>query len=94
MSVMRHAAQWGGMRVARRLSRSIPVVGAGIALLTLGVAVRRKGLARGLANAGLDAIPFVGAAKNVIELARGDMFPDRPRAFTSFQPPSGPALRR
>ena len=34
----------------------------------------------GVLDTGLNAVPFVGAAKNVMELARGrDIFPDRPR---------------
>jgi hypothetical protein len=33
---------------------------------------------RGAIHSGLDAIPFVGGAKNLAELARGrDFFPDR-----------------
>jgi hypothetical protein len=34
----------------------------------------------GALDTGLNALPGIGAAKNVIELARGrDFFPDRPR---------------
>jgi hypothetical protein len=70
--------RYAGRKVARRLGRSIPWIGAAIALFTIGSAIRRKGLARGVAHTGLDAIPYVGAAKNIAELARGrDFFPDR-----------------
>jgi hypothetical protein len=47
--------------------------------------VKRKGVIGGVLDTGLNAIPLVGAAKNVVELARGkDFFPDRPlrRSFT------------
>lgn len=40
--------------------------------------MRRKGVISGVLHSGLDAIPFLGTAKNVAELARGrDFFPDR-----------------
>jgi hypothetical protein len=65
-------------KLARRLSRSLPWIGAAIALATLGSAIRRKGLVRGSLHSALDAIPFVGAAKNGAEFVRGrDFFPDR-----------------
>lgn len=60
------------------MTRSIPYIGAAIAIVTIGSAIRRKGFLRGLIHSGLDAIPFVGGAKNVAELARGrDFFPDK-----------------
>jgi hypothetical protein len=69
---------YAGRKIARRLTRSIPYIGAVVALVTLGAAIRRKGVFRGTLHSGLDAIPFVGAAKNLAEMARGrDFFPDR-----------------
>ena len=65
---------YAGRKLARRLTRSIPYIGAAIALLTLGSAIRRKGLVRGAIHSGLDAIPFVGGAKNLAEAARGRDF--------------------
>ncbi len=68
------------MRLSRRLSRSIPLIGTAIALATIGVAMRRKGVLRGAADSALNAVPFVGAAKNVAEVVRGrDFFSDRVR---------------
>ena len=61
-------------KIARRLSRSLPWIGAAIALATLGSAIRRKGLVRGMIHSGLDAIPFVGGAKNMAEVVRGRDF--------------------
>jgi hypothetical protein len=40
--------------------------------------MRRKGVMRGALDTGLNAMPFIGAAKNAYELVRGrDLFPDR-----------------
>jgi hypothetical protein len=81
MAYLGRAARWGGARLSRRLARSIPLLGAFVALATLGDTMRRKGVAGGLADTGLNSIPFVGAAKNVVEAVSGrDLFPDRPAA--------------
>ena len=77
VGIARNLGQWGTWRVARRLSRSIPLLGAGIALLALRHGIRRKGFRGGVADATLDALPFVGAAKNLIEMVRGDFIRDR-----------------
>ncbi len=72
-------ARWGGARLSRRLARSIPFVGALVAVATLRTTMQRKGFVGGLADTGLNSIPFVGAAKNVVELVRQrDFFPDQP----------------
>ncbi len=56
----------------------MPWIGAVVAIATLGSAIRRKGLVRGAINSALDAIPFLGAAKNGAEFVRGrDFIPDR-----------------
>jgi hypothetical protein len=69
---------WEGARLPGRLARSIPFLGALVSAATLAATMRRKGALGGLADAGLDAIPFFGAAKNLVELVRGeDFFPDR-----------------
>jgi hypothetical protein len=79
MVYLRRAARWSGARLARRLARSIPFLGAAVAVATLGATMRSKGVVGGVADTSLNAIPFVGAAKNVIEVVRGeDFFPDRP----------------
>jgi len=65
----------------------MPWIGTGIALLTLFATMRRKGVVSGALDTGLNAVPVIGAVKNVVELARGrDFFPDRaarPRVPTS-----------
>jgi len=64
--------------MSRRLSRSLPLIGAAIAVVTVASAMRRKGVISGAIDSMLDAVPFVGAAKNVMEVTRGrDFFPDR-----------------
>jgi len=74
-------ARWGGARLSRRLARSIPFVGALVALATLRNTMQRKGVVGGIADTGLNSVPFVGAAKNVVEVVRRkDFFPDRPAA--------------
>jgi hypothetical protein len=81
MEQLGRVARWAGARFSRRLARSIPFVGAVVAVATLGATMRRKGVVGGLADTGLNSIPFVGAAKNMVEVVRGeDFFPDRPAA--------------
>ena len=78
MTMTRSMTRWGGARLARRLGRSIPFLGAAIALVTVGAAIRRKGLLRGVADTALTAVPFVGTAKMAVEVVRGrDIIPDR-----------------
>jgi hypothetical protein len=79
VTISRNIAQWSALRLSRRLARSVPFFGALVALGALGFAIRRKGLARGAFDTALDITPFVGAAKNVVEVVRGrDLIPDRP----------------
>ena len=76
----RQLTTYAGMKIARRLTRAIPWIGAVVALATLGNAIRRKGVMRGALHTGLDAIPYVGGAKTLAELVRGrDFLPDKDR---------------
>ena len=78
MSMTSQLTRWGGVRLSRRVARSVPWIGAAIAVITVVSTIRRKGVISGTLDTGLNAIPFIGAAKNVVELARGrDFFPDR-----------------
>jgi hypothetical protein len=77
MGIGRQISQYGRARLARRLGRSLPILGAAIALFTLRRAIRQKGFRGGVADSALDATPFVGAAKNMYEVMRGDIIPDR-----------------
>jgi hypothetical protein len=58
----------------------MPVLGVAIGVATLAATMKRKGMLRGVLDTSLNAVPFVGAAKTAVEVARGrDFFPDRPR---------------
>lgn len=77
---MQQITRYGQLRLARRLSRSLPWIGAAVALFTFGSAVRRKGLVGGTVDTALNAVPFVGGLKNVAESVRGrDFIKDRRR---------------
>ena len=81
MTVGNRLTRWGTLRLSRRLSRSLPIVGAAIAAVTVVATMRRKGVISGALDTGLNAMPGIGAAKNAIEFVRGkDFFPDRPLA--------------
>ena len=83
MAIGNRLTRWGTARLSRRVSRSIPILGAAIAAATVVATMRRKGVLSGAIDTGLNAMPGIGAAKNVIEMARGrDFFPDRPRPAT------------
>jgi hypothetical protein len=70
-----HAAGW---HVVKRFAKMLPFGGAFIAVALVGDDIRKKGLVRGVVNSGIDAVPFVGLAKNAVELVRGDFIPDKP----------------
>ena len=78
MAVTQQAARYGHRRVMRRLTRSVPWVGGALALLAIGSAIRRKGLVGGTLDTALNAVPFLGGAKTLAEIARGrDFIRDR-----------------
>lgn len=81
MTTTNKIVRWGGARLSRRAARSVPWIGSAIALATVAATMRRKGFFRGALDTGLNAVPFLGAAKNVAEVVRGrDFIADRPRA--------------
>ena len=67
-------SRYATRRLTRKLSRSMPWIGGVLALLTIGAAIRQKGLIGGTLDTALDFIPFVGGAKNLAEAARGRDF--------------------
>ena len=67
----------GGWQVAKRVARMVPFGGTVIVIGLVGHDVKKKGLVRGVVNSGIDAIPFVGFAKNAVELVTGDFIPDK-----------------
>lgn len=64
--------------MSSRMARSLPWIGLIIGAATVLSAMRRKGVISGALDAGLNAVPFLGATKNAVEVVRGrDFFPDR-----------------
>jgi hypothetical protein len=74
MGVGKQLQQYATRRVAIKLTRAIPWFGAIVALATLGVAIRRKGLFGGSVDTALDFTPVVGTLKNLAEVGRGRDF--------------------
>ena len=73
----RKLAHAGGWQVAKRLAKMVPFGGTAIVIVLVGHDIKKKGLLRGVVNSGIDAIPFVGLAKNAVELFAGDFIPDK-----------------
>jgi len=74
MALIRQVSQYGRARLVRRLSRSMPWIGALVAIAAIGAAIRRKGLIGGALDTALDVMPGVGAVKNAVEAIRGRDF--------------------
>lgn len=77
-SIKRKVLHAGGWQVVKRVAKTIPFGGTAVAIVLVGSDIRSKGVVNGLVNSGIDAIPFVGLAKNAVELVRGDFIPDKP----------------
>ena len=81
MALATRTMRYGQRRITRKLIRSVPFLGAMIAIVTVAAVARRKGLVRGVVDSALDFTPFVGSVKNALEVLRGrDFFPDRAAA--------------
>ena len=79
MAMTQNLKRYAGRKLTRRLYRSIPWIGGAVALLTLGSAIRKKGLVGGSVHTALEMIPYVGGVKNLVEAHRGrDFIRDRP----------------
>jgi hypothetical protein len=63
--------------VAKRVAKTIPFGGTAVAIVLVGSDIKNKGVVNGIVNSGIDAIPFVGLAKNAVEFFRGDFIPDK-----------------
>lgn len=83
-----------GWEVVKKLLKAIPVVGT---LFTVGFAghdIKKKGIVPGAVHVGLDVIPVVGTAKNVLEIVTGDWIPDKPPKNQQPNSPSPPQTRK
>jgi hypothetical protein len=76
-TVTRKIAHAAGWQVIKRFAKMLPFGGAVIAVALVGDDIRKKGLVKGVVNSGIDAVPFVGLAKNALELVTGDLIPDK-----------------
>lgn len=74
MALVRQVTQYARARLVRRFARSMPWIGALVAIATVGAAIRRKGVIGGTVDTALDVIPGVGAVKNAFEAIRGRDF--------------------
>jgi hypothetical protein len=74
MTLTKQVSQYARGRLVRRLLRSMPWIGAVVAIAAMGTAIRRKGLVGGAIDTALDATPGVGALKNAFEAIRGRDF--------------------
>ena len=61
----------------RWLDQRLPLGGTAVAIALVGTDIKNKGVLKGVLNSGIDAIPFVGLAKNAVELFTGDFIPDK-----------------
>lgn len=77
--IKRKLVHAGGWQVAKRVAKTIPFGGTAVAIALVGSDIRTKGVIKGIVNSGIDAIPFVGLAKNAVELVTGDFIPDKKR---------------
>jgi hypothetical protein len=75
--IAKKVAKVGGWQIAKRLAKRIPVIGTVLTIGLVGQDIRKKGLIKGVVNSGLDAVPFVGTAKGVVELFTGDLLADK-----------------
>ena len=91
MATTQRIVRWGGARLSKRAARSLPWIGTAVALATVAATIGRKGFFRGVLDTGLNAVPFLGAAKNVAEVVRGrDFIADRPQAVAVRPIPPAP----
>jgi hypothetical protein len=76
-SIKRKLVHAGGWQVVKRAAKMLPFGGTLVVVALVGHDIKRKGVVRGVANSSLDAIPFLGFAKNAVELVTGDFIADK-----------------
>ncbi|HQU93179.1 MAG TPA: hypothetical protein PLK77_12820 [Pyrinomonadaceae bacterium] len=78
-SIPRKIAHAAGWQLFKRGAKMLPFGGTAVAIILVGSDIKQKGVVNGVVNSAIDAIPFVGLAKNGIEIVRGrDFIPDKP----------------
>lgn len=64
--------------ITKKLLKAIPIIGPAFVVGFAGRDIQKKGLVPGVVHFGLDVTPFVGTAKNIVEIFTGDIIPDKP----------------
>jgi len=77
VGIKRKLLHAGGWQVAKRVAKTIPFGGTVVAIALVGSDIKKRGVVKGVLNSGIDAVPFVGLAKNAVELFTGDFIPDK-----------------
>jgi hypothetical protein len=67
----------GAWEITKKLLKAIPVIGPVFTVGFAGHDIKKKGLVPGAVHVGLDVVPVVGTAKNVVEIFTGDWIPDK-----------------
>jgi len=67
----------GAWEITKKLLKAIPVIGTVFTVGFAGHDIKKKGLVPGAVHVGLDVVPVVGTAKNVVEIFTGDWIPDK-----------------
>ena len=78
-SVKRKLLHAGGWQIVKRAAKALPFGGTAVAVALVGSDIKNKGVVKGIINSGIDAIPFIGLAKNGVELFTGDFLSDKPK---------------
>jgi hypothetical protein len=68
----------GAWEITKKLLKAIPVIGTVFTVGFAGRDIQKKGLVPGAVHVGLDVVPVVGTAKNLVEIFTGDLIPDKP----------------
>ena len=76
MTMTNRLASWAGARLSQRVSRSLPWIGAAVAVVTVASTMRRKGVISGVLDTGPNAMPFIGSEERH-RGGSGRDFPDR-----------------
>jgi hypothetical protein len=93
-SLKRKVVEAGGWQVAKRVAKSVPVVGGILTIGLVGYDIKKKGVIKGVLNSGLDAIPIIGTAKNVVEFFTGDWLSDKEEKKDLYQREEFQALEK
>jgi hypothetical protein len=80
----------GAWEITKKLLKAIPVIGPVFTVGFAGRDIQKKGLVPGAVHVGLDVVPVVGTAKNVVEIFTGDWIPDKTPSQPAGQQPSQP----